>query len=150
MAKLVYFSREPDESSIGGRLNFVKFETDQIDKCISFMRKLQADQEQLNGSVEDELCIMATGGGAFKYYDKIREALGVKVIREDEMECLIIGTLVPPMLAMASLLTHCVAQQAWTFSSRKYLMRSLPIARKIPWTSYPCPPNPLLYTHTSS
>ncbi|PVI06102.1 fumble-domain-containing protein [Periconia macrospinosa] len=91
LAKLVYFSREPDESSIGGRLNFVKFETDQIDKCISFMRKLQADHQQLNGSAKDELCIMATGGGAFKFYDKIRKALGVKVLREDEMECLIIG-----------------------------------------------------------
>jgi type II pantothenate kinase len=34
---------------------------------------------------------MATGGGAFKYYDKMREALGVEVIREDEMECLIMG-----------------------------------------------------------
>lgn len=34
---------------------------------------------------------MATGGGAFKYYDQITEALGVEVIREDEMECLIIG-----------------------------------------------------------
>jgi len=36
---------------------------------------------------------MATGGGAYKFYDKIREALGVDVLREDEMECLIIGEL---------------------------------------------------------
>jgi type II pantothenate kinase len=35
---------------------------------------------------------MATGGGAFKYHDKIKQALDVEVIREDEMECLIIGT----------------------------------------------------------
>ncbi|KAH8642714.1 hypothetical protein IG631_00177 [Alternaria alternata] len=34
---------------------------------------------------------MATGGGAFKYHDKIKQALDVEVIREDEMECLIIG-----------------------------------------------------------
>ncbi|KAF2738107.1 fumble-domain-containing protein [Polyplosphaeria fusca] len=91
LAKLVYFSREGNSLSIGGRLNFVKFETDKIDKCIEFMRKLQRDHQQLNGSRPDELCIMATGGGAFKYYDKVREALGVEVIREDEMECLIIG-----------------------------------------------------------
>lgn len=45
----------------------------------------------LNGSKPGELCVMATGGGAYKYYDKIREALGVDVLREDEMECLIIG-----------------------------------------------------------
>lgn len=57
------------------------------------MRQLQADHRRLNGSGSDDLCIMATGGGAFKYYDKIRQALGVEVIREDEMECLIIGAL---------------------------------------------------------
>ena len=91
LAKLVYFSREPGDDSIGGRLNFVKFETDNIDACIEFMRKLQADHKQNNGSRSDELCVMATGGGAFKYYDRITEALGVEVIREDEMECLIIG-----------------------------------------------------------
>ena len=34
---------------------------------------------------------MATGGGAFKYYDVIKERLGVDVMREDEMECLIQG-----------------------------------------------------------
>jgi len=44
-----------------------------------------------NGSRPSDLCVMATGGGAYKYYDKIREALGVEVQREDEMECLIIG-----------------------------------------------------------
>jgi len=38
---------------------------------------------------------MATGGGAYKYYDRIKEALGVEVIREDEMECLIIGAYIP-------------------------------------------------------
>lgn len=93
LAKLVYFSREPNSSSTGhgGRLNFLKFETERIDVCIDFMRGLQADYRQANGSKGDELCVMATGGGAFKYYDRIREALGVEVIREDEMECLIIG-----------------------------------------------------------
>ncbi|KAH8732547.1 pantothenate kinase 4 [Phaeosphaeriaceae sp. PMI808] len=91
LAKLVYFSREPGESALGGRLNFLKFETDNIDACISFMRKLHADHKTNNDTAPDELCVMATGGGAFKYYDQITEALGVKVIREDEMECLIIG-----------------------------------------------------------
>jgi len=43
------------------------------------------------GNRPSDLCVMATGGGAYKYYDKIREALGVEVQREDEMECLIIG-----------------------------------------------------------
>ena len=34
---------------------------------------------------------MATGGGAFKYYDEMRKVLGTEVLREDEMECLIMG-----------------------------------------------------------
>lgn len=88
----MYFSREHNSTSIGGRLNFLKFETDKIDTCIDFMRQLQADYQKLNGSTPEELCVMATGGGAFKYYDRIKQALGVEVIREDEMECLIIGT----------------------------------------------------------
>lgn len=95
LAKLVYFSREPGDDAAGGRLNFFKFETDRIDACIEFMRKLQADQKHDNGSKSPDLCIMATGGGAFKYHDKITQALDVEVIREDEMECLIIGMLAP-------------------------------------------------------
>lgn len=69
----------------------MNFETDRIDDCIEFMKHLQIKQQKLNGSRPGELCVMATGGGAFKFYDRIREALGVDVLREDEMECLIIG-----------------------------------------------------------
>lgn len=39
----------------------------------------------------DGLHVMATGGGAHKFYDKLRERLGVEIYREDEMECLIVG-----------------------------------------------------------
>ena len=56
------------------------------------MSHLNAKQA-LNGSRPGELCVMATGGGAYKFYDKIRDVLDVDVIREDEMECLIIGKL---------------------------------------------------------
>jgi len=55
---------------------------------MDLMRELQEKHQKQNGS---ELCVMATGGGAFKYYEQIRTALGVEVLREDEMECLIIG-----------------------------------------------------------
>lgn len=34
---------------------------------------------------------MATGGGAFKFYNRMKEVLHVDVVQEDEMECLIIG-----------------------------------------------------------
>jgi type II pantothenate kinase len=55
------------------------------------MKQLKIKQQTLNGSRPGELCVMATGGGAYKFYDKITEALGVDVIKEDEMLCLTIG-----------------------------------------------------------
>ncbi|KAF4552299.1 Pantothenate kinase-like protein [Elsinoe fawcettii] len=78
----------------GGRLHFLRFETDKIDACIEFLRGLEEQQRiRTRGGKgrRQKLCVMATGGGAFKYYDRIKERLGVDVIREDEMECLIRG-----------------------------------------------------------
>jgi type II pantothenate kinase len=78
----------------------VTFETERIEECIEFMRRLKDKHLALNGSQNgsgsstrrnEDLCVMATGGGAYRFYDKIRDALGVDVIKEDEMECLIIG-----------------------------------------------------------
>jgi pantothenate kinase len=81
---VVYFTRRRDES--GGRLNFTKFETTKIQNCISFLKTL------FSGSKDDEdRIICATGGGAHKYYDLLRRELGIKVHKEDEMECLITG-----------------------------------------------------------
>ncbi|CAI6094022.1 unnamed protein product [Clonostachys chloroleuca] len=91
LIKLVYFSREVDSTDAGGRLNFQNFETDRIDDCVEFMKHLRDTELMGNGSHPGELCVMATGGGAYKFYDKIREALGVDVLREEEMECLMIG-----------------------------------------------------------
>ncbi|GJN67310.1 hypothetical protein PLIIFM63780_004751 [Purpureocillium lilacinum] len=91
LIKLVYFSREVHSTEPGGRLNFQSFETDRVDDCVELMKNLRDKQLELNGSQPSELCVMATGGGAYKFYDKIRDALGVDVLREDEMECLIIG-----------------------------------------------------------
>ncbi|KAH6854944.1 fumble-domain-containing protein [Chaetomium sp. MPI-CAGE-AT-0009] len=101
LAKLVYFSREAHSTEPGGRLNFASFETDRIDDCLEFVRGLKDKHLELNGAasnghvssgrVPGDLCVMATGGGAYKFYDNIRDVLGVDVLREDEMECLIIG-----------------------------------------------------------
>lgn len=91
LAKLVYFSREAFSTEPGGRLNFTSFETDRIDDCIAFIRHLKEYQQTLNGSKPGQLTVVATGGGAYKYYEKVKDALGVDVVREDEMECLIIG-----------------------------------------------------------
>ncbi|KAI9829304.1 MAG: hypothetical protein M1826_005768 [Phylliscum demangeonii] len=92
LAKLVYFSRERHSTEPGGRLNFVNFETSKIEACLAFVQHLQARQHALYaGSTSSDLCVMATGGGAYKYYEQLKEVLGVPVRREDEMECLIIG-----------------------------------------------------------
>lgn len=120
LAKLVYFSREPGDDALGGRLNFFKFETERIDACIEFMRKLQADQKQ-HGTKSEELCVLATGGGAFKYYDKITQVLGVEVRREDEMECLIEGL---------DFFINEIPNEVFTFSEEE------------PMTFMPHPPSP--------
>ena len=93
MAKLVYFSREPHSDNLGGSLHFLKYEVDRIGQCFQFVQHLKTEQKALNGSDNDQLCVIATGGGAYKYYDTMREVLGLEVIREDEMECLILGML---------------------------------------------------------
>ncbi|KAL9619856.1 MAG: hypothetical protein Q9160_005596 [Pyrenula sp. 1 TL-2023] len=91
LVKLVYFSHEPSSRAGGGRLNFINFETERIDLCLDFLQQLKQNYLKANGADPPQLCVMATGGGAYRYYDKIREVLGVDVLREDEMECLIIG-----------------------------------------------------------
>lgn len=72
-------------------MHFLKFEVDEIDRCLGFIQQLKADQKSLNGPGSEELCVTATGGGAYKYYDTMKEVLGLEILREDEMECLILG-----------------------------------------------------------
>ncbi|KAK9473593.1 fumble-domain-containing protein [Dipodascopsis tothii] len=88
LAKIVYFTRDGDGR--GGRLNFTMFETENIGELLGFMGELLSHKRAaLSGS--DPLYIMATGGGAYKFYDRMRAELDVEICREDEMECLIIG-----------------------------------------------------------
>lgn len=90
---MVYFTRELNASDDGGRLNFINFETHRIDLCIEFIKQLKQAYTQENGTSQDTLCVVATGGGAYMYYDKLKEALQVDILREDEMRCLITGTI---------------------------------------------------------
>lgn len=99
---MVYFTRELDSPDNGGRLNFINFETHRIDLCIDFIKELKEEHERANGPSPDQLCVVATGGGAYKYYDKLKDALQVNIIREDEMECLITGTY-PTKLAIQAM-----------------------------------------------
>lgn len=111
----------------------MNFETDRIDDCVEFMKHLKIKQQKLNGSRPGELCIMATGGGAYKYYDKIRDALGVDVLREDEMECLIIGII--QNFHTACWETADRKNQVSISSSPKFLVKSSPIAKQTQCTS---------------
>ena len=87
----------------GGSLNFDRFETDNIDECVEFIQGLIERSAKVNGVSIEEMRkvvkIMATGGGAHKFYEMFSEELGVEVRREDEIECLIEGlkfiTLIP-------------------------------------------------------
>lgn len=37
------------------------------------------------------ICLQATGGGAYKFADLFKEKLSVSLDKEDEMECLVTG-----------------------------------------------------------
>lgn len=87
----MYFSPESKSRELGGRLNFLKFETDRIEQCLEYINNLKSRHRAISGAKPSDLCVIATGGGAYKYYDRMKEALDVEVLREDEMECLIIG-----------------------------------------------------------
>ncbi|KDQ13999.1 hypothetical protein BOTBODRAFT_44913 [Botryobasidium botryosum FD-172 SS1] len=79
----------------GGSLNFERFETDNIHECVEYIQALIDRSAVINGVSIDEMKkgvkIMATGGGAHKFYELFSNVLGVEVLREDEMECLIKG-----------------------------------------------------------
>ncbi|GHJ87190.1 hypothetical protein NliqN6_3592 [Naganishia liquefaciens] len=79
----------------GGTLNFARFETEKIYELVDFLKTLISTSATTNQVTEEEMKkgikIIATGGGAHKYYDLLTEELGIGVSREDEMECLITG-----------------------------------------------------------
>lgn len=79
----------------GGRLNFIKFETANVAACIRFIDTLITKSATSNKVpievMRQNVKIMATGGGAHKFFDRLRNELGVEVRREEEMECLVLG-----------------------------------------------------------
>ncbi|KAH9932013.1 pantothenate kinase [Epithele typhae] len=87
----------------GGSLNFERFETEHIEDCIAFIRELIERSAAINGvplaDMRRGVKVIATGGGAHRFYDMLAEELQVEVHREDEMACLIEGlkfiTLIP-------------------------------------------------------
>ncbi|CDP12422.1 unnamed protein product [Coffea canephora] len=121
LIKLVYFSRHEDRPVndrikktikerlgisngnrrsypvLGGRLHFVKFETNKINQCLDFISSKQLhcggmDAHLWHSGVSNENAVIkATGGGAYKYADLFKERLGVSIEKEDEMNCLVAG-----------------------------------------------------------
>ncbi|CAE6538996.1 unnamed protein product [Rhizoctonia solani] len=87
----------------GGSLNFERFETESIDDCTDFICQLIDRSARINrvsvAEMRRSVKIMATGGGAYRYYDILRTRTGVDVTLEAEMDCLITGlnfiTLIP-------------------------------------------------------
>ncbi|CAK7332669.1 unnamed protein product [Dovyalis caffra] len=121
LIKLVYFSRnsgddeDPLNDSVGvsnavnGRLHFAKFETTKINDCLQFISAnkllLGGFQHQENFS-NDRNFIKATGGGAYKFSDLFKEKLGIRLEKEDEMDCLVTG---------ANFLLKAVNHEAFTY-----------------------------------
>lgn len=87
----------------GGRLNFIKFETERVQDCVAFLKELISSSAKANNVSLEQMRkgvkLMATGGGAHMFNSMFEEELGVEVRREDEMSCLITGlnfiTLIP-------------------------------------------------------
>ncbi|GAA5878264.1 hypothetical protein JCM8547_007543 [Rhodosporidiobolus lusitaniae] len=79
----------------GGRLNFVKFETTDLSSLIAFLQTLISSSAASNRVpievMKRNVKIMATGGGAHKFYERLRDELGIETRREEEMECLVLG-----------------------------------------------------------
>ncbi|XP_048445429.1 pantothenate kinase 2-like [Pyrus x bretschneideri] len=122
LIKLVYFSRHEGQSIddkrkktlkerlgisngsrrsypiLGGRLHFVKFETNKINECLDFIYSKQLHRGGMDARIwnpdaptNESSVIKATGGGAYKFADLFKERLGLSLDKEDEMNCLVAG-----------------------------------------------------------
>ncbi|CAL9054559.1 unnamed protein product [Musa banksii] len=121
LIKLVYFSRHEEQSPddkrrsmkkrfglsngnrrsypiLGGRLHFVKFETGKLNECLDFISSKQLHRGGIDSpswrsgtQTDANIVIKATGGGAYKFADVLKERLGVSLDKEDEMSCLVAG-----------------------------------------------------------
>jgi len=71
----------------GARLHFIKFETKHIVATLDYIQKslLGAQTKML------DMDLKVTGGGAYKYQELIEQKFGLKIVKEDEMSCLIRG-----------------------------------------------------------
>ena len=73
------------EMTEGARLHFIKFETKHIETTLDYI------QRHLLSANLDVKEVKVTGGGAYKFADLIENKLGLRIAKEDEMECMIKG-----------------------------------------------------------
>lgn len=98
LTKLVYFSRSKriNDKLGGGKLHFKDFQTENFQsEVLKFMMKV-IKRSFDKKSLPPITYIMATGGGAHKYYKVMtknfkKKNLPMKIVAKDEMECLIKG-----------------------------------------------------------
>ena len=88
------------------RLHFVKFETKHITGITHYLKDCMGESaDMVQGRT-----IRVTGGGAHKYTDLFEKTMGLKVSKEDEMECLIKGS---------NFLLNNIPNEAFTFSKNR-------------------------------
>lgn len=96
LTKLVYFTTS--SSSLGGKLHFKDFQTENFEnQVLKYIIKLINKSLAQNNHLPPITYIMATGGGAHKFYKLMtktfaKNKLPMKIIAKDEMECLIRGS----------------------------------------------------------
>jgi len=137
----------------GGSLNFERFETDNSEECVTFIQSLIERSAELNGVSIEEMRkgvkIMATGGGAHRFFELFSDDLHVEVQREDEMECLIEGlkfiTLIPDeVYYFSDELVHQVSRHTHALLSSAALPNAEGASALIASSSNPLNPNEIL------
>lgn len=90
LVKVVYYTSNSASGS-GGRLNFAKYQTEELAECIQLLTSLIGPGASTSSS-EPPPPLAATGGGAHKFFSVISEAIAPrKVVIIDEISSLISG-----------------------------------------------------------
>lgn len=106
----------------GGKLHFVKFETQKVEECVAFI-----EAKGLHRSVDGsgaKMRVKATGGGAYKYAELFRERLGLIIESEDEMACMVEG---------CNFLLNAVRHEAFQYENAQMKFVDLPTGEHYPY-----------------
>ncbi len=66
---------------MGGRLHFINFETSHTEGAVKLLQRIQHNIRKVH----------ATGGGAFKFSKMIKEELGIRLMKQDELQTVVRG-----------------------------------------------------------